>query len=90
MLFSFRDDIETSLRLREERLKRNESIKKKVDEIKAKLYEQSSSNSSSLFNNRNKTSILTLMTKYRRPFFIGLLIFVTGSFFLYRFVKVND
>ncbi|CAF1478672.1 unnamed protein product [Rotaria sordida] len=85
------NDAETSLRLREERLKRNEGIKKKIDEIKAKLDEKPSSLSSSLFNNNNNESILTiLMTKYRRHFFIGLLTLVTGSIFLYKFVRISD
>jgi hypothetical protein len=75
----FRNDFETSLRLRQERVKRNEALEKKVNEMKAKLHEQPPS------------SILTLlMTKYRRPFYIGLFTILTGSIFFYKFITSND
>ncbi|CAF1201254.1 unnamed protein product [Adineta steineri] len=82
------NDTETSLRLRLERLKRNEAIEKKVNEMKAKLHEQTQP--SSLHHNKN-TSILTLLlTKYRRPFFIGLFTLLTGSICLYKFSMNSD
>ncbi|CAF3844938.1 unnamed protein product [Rotaria magnacalcarata] len=81
-----KNDAETSVRLREERLKRNEGLRKKIDEIKSKLDDKSS-----LLNNNNNPSILSLlMTRYRRHFFIGLLTLFTGSIFLYKFVRTND
>lgn len=77
-------DAETSLRLRQERLKRNEALEKKVNEMKAKLHDQSSTT-------KNQTSIFTLlMTKYRRPFYIGLLTVLTGSIFFYKLTMSND
>jgi hypothetical protein len=77
--FVFRNDAETSLRLRQERLKRNEALEKRVNEMKAKL------------SAPNKQSILTLlMTKYRRPFYIGLFTIFTGSIFFYKFITSND
>jgi hypothetical protein len=82
----FRNDEETSLRLRQERLKRNEGIEKRVNEMKAKLHDHTTSS----FSNNN-TSIFTLLTtKYRRPFFIGLLTLFTGSIFLYKTLWSND
>jgi len=60
--------------------------RKKINEMKAKLHEQPSP---SLFN--NQTSILTvLMTKYRRPFYIGLFTLLTGTIFFYKFLTSND
>ena len=86
--FAFRNDVETSLRLRQERLKRNEALEKKVNEMKAKLHEQSPS---SHLNDGKNTSILSvLLTKYRRPIFFGLITLVTGSIFFYKFTKSND
>ncbi|CAF3534909.1 unnamed protein product [Rotaria socialis] len=83
-----KNDAETSVRLREERLKRNEGLKKKIDEIKSKLDDKSSLLNN---NNNNNSSILSLlMTRYRRHFFIGLLTLFTGSIFLYKFVRTND
>ncbi|UJR07765.1 hypothetical protein I4U23_012048 [Adineta vaga] len=80
------NDTETSLRLRQERLKRNEGIEKKVNEMKAKLHQQSP-----VLNENKDTSILSLLfTKYRRPFFFGLITILTGSIFLYKFTKSND
>jgi hypothetical protein len=81
--YFIRNDAETSLRLREERLKRNEVIGKKVTDMKAKL------NDPSLFNN-NSSFLTLLMTKYRRPFFIGLFTLLTGSIFLFKFATTND
>ncbi len=78
----FRNDVATSLRLRQERLKRNEVLEKKVNEMKARLHEKSTT---------SNTSILTfLMTKYRRPFYIGLFTLLTGSIFFYKFLTSND
>lgn len=82
--------METSLRLREERLKRNEGIKKKVDDIKAKLDRKSPNVSSPVFNNNSLSSLTCFMTKYRRHIFVGLLTLITGSIFLYKVVKNND
>ena len=79
----FRNDAETSLRLRQERLKRNEALEKKVNQMKAKLHAQTTQN--------NNQSILTLlMTKYRRQFYIGLFTVFTGSIFFYKFLTSND
>ncbi|CAF1464633.1 unnamed protein product [Adineta ricciae] len=70
-------DVETSLRLRQERLVRNENLEKKVNDLKAKLQRQ---------NSYNETTLFTLLTtKYRRPFLIGILTIFTGTFFLYKF-----
>ncbi|CAF1092986.1 unnamed protein product [Adineta ricciae] len=82
------NDVETSLRLRQERLKRNEALEKKVNEMKAKLHEQSPS--SHLNDGKNMSILSVLLTKYRRPIFFGLITLVTGSFFLYKFTKSND
>ncbi|CAF2242192.1 unnamed protein product [Rotaria magnacalcarata] len=74
-------DVETSLRLRQERLTRNDAIEKKVNEMKTKLHEQSSS----MFTNNDGTSLFKLLTtKYRRPVFIGILTLFTGSLMLYK------
>jgi hypothetical protein len=80
----FRNDVETSLRLRQERLKRNEVLGKKVNEMKAKLNAQSST------SNNNQSILTLLMTKYRRPFYIGLFTIFTGSIFFYKFLTSND
>ena len=81
----FRNDSETSLRLRQERLKRNEVIEKKLQAMKSKLNHQSSVSSSS------DPSILTLLiTRYRRPFFLGLFTILTGSVFLYKFLASHE
>jgi hypothetical protein len=84
-IFRNNNNVETSLRLRQERLKRNEVLEKKVNEMKAKLHEQSST------NKNNNTSILKLlMTKYRRPFYIGIFTIFTGSIFFYKFITSYD
>ncbi|UJR38381.1 hypothetical protein I4U23_031051 [Adineta vaga] len=70
-------DVETSLRLRQERLVRNEDLERKVNDLKTKFHRQSSYNEATLF------SLLT--TKYRRPFFIGVLTVLTGTFLLYKY-----
>lgn len=80
---------ETSLRLREERLKRNEILEKKIHEMKSKLHEQSSS-SSLLKKNSSFSLMQDLLSKYRRPFCIGLLTIFTGSFFFYKFYTGHD
>ncbi|CAF4303089.1 unnamed protein product [Rotaria socialis] len=80
-------DVETSLRLRQERLTRNDAIGKKVNEMKTKLREQSSS----MFTNNDGTSLFKLLTtKYRRPVFIGILTLFTGSLMLYKYTSNND
>jgi hypothetical protein len=82
-VFQFRNNAETSLRLRQERLKRNENIEKKVNEMKAKLLEQSHSSAS-------PNSILKFLTKYRNTFLIGLFALLTGSVLFYKFNTNND
>lgn len=82
--FSRNKDVETSLRLRNERLKRNEALGKKIQEIKTRSNEQT-------LAKQNPTSIFTFwMNKYRRPFYIGLLTIFTGSIFFYKFVTSNE
>ncbi|CAF2946591.1 unnamed protein product [Rotaria sp. Silwood2] len=80
-------DVETSLRLRQERLIRNEAIEKKVNEIKTKLQQQPSS----ILTTNNETSLFKLLTtQYRRPLFIGILTLFTGSLMLYKYAFSND
>ncbi|CAF0944826.1 unnamed protein product [Rotaria sordida] len=80
-------NVETSLRLRQERLLRNEAIEKKVNEIKSKLHRQTPS----IFTTNNETSLFTLLTtKYRGPLLIGILTFVTGSMILYKYASNSD
>lgn len=86
MFFLFSNDAETSLRLREERLKRNEEIERKVNSMKSKLREQSTS----INNNSNLSIIKHFLTKYQRQFYIGLLTIFTGSIFFYKFLASND
>jgi hypothetical protein len=81
-------DAETSLRLRHERLSRNEAIEKKLNEMKAKLHQQSPP-TSPLSPSDNASLFTLLTTKYRRPIFIGLLTVITGSLLAYKFVYNN-
>ncbi len=74
--------METSLRLRQERLLRNEAIEKKVKELKIKLHPQSSYNEMTLFT--------LLTTKYRRPLLIGILTLFTGSFFFFKYASIYN
>ena len=84
---SYRHDVETSLRLRQERLTRNEAIEKKVNEIKTKLHQQSSS----IVTPNNQTSLInSLTTKYRGPLLIGILTVLTGSFLFYKYGAYTD
>ncbi|CAF4693516.1 unnamed protein product, partial [Rotaria sp. Silwood1] len=80
-------DVETSLRLRQERLTRNEAIEKKVNEMKTKLHQQSSS---MLITNNEPSLFRIVTTHYRRPLFIGILTLFTGSLMLYKYVSSND
>ncbi len=85
---SYRHDVETSLRLRQERLTRNEAIGKKVNEIKTKLHQQSSS---ILTTNNHQSSLFnSLTTKYRGPLIIGILTVITGSFLFYKYGAYTD
>lgn len=79
-------DVETSLRLRDERLKRNENLEQKINSMKSKLREQSTT----INNNSNLSIIKHFLTKYQRQFYIGLLTVFTGSIFFYKFLASND
>lgn len=68
---------------------RNEVMEKKINEIKAKLHQQSSTQITSTTN--DEISLLNLLTtRYRRPLFIGILSIFTGSLLLYKYVFIND
>ncbi|CAF1432446.1 unnamed protein product [Adineta steineri] len=75
-------DVETSLRLRQERLLRQETLERKVHDLKNKFQRQSSYNEATLFT--------LLTTKYRYPFLIGIFSIFTGSFLLYKYASSNN
>ena len=78
---SYRHDVETSLRLRQE-----PSIHTEADyEMKIKLHENSS-----VWTNNDTSLFSLLLTKYRRPAFFGILILLTGSLLLYKFASNDD
>lgn len=62
----------------------------KVNEIKTKLNQQSSS--SSVLSTNNQTSLFYfLRTKYRRPLFIGIFTLFTGSLLLlYKYASSTN
>lgn len=65
------------------RVRENENIEKKVNEIKNKINHQPPlNNETTLFN--------FLTTKHRRSLYIGLFTFFTGSLLLYKYVSNNN
>ena len=75
--------MEISLRRRQE----HEAIEKQVNEIKTRLHQQSSST----LTTNNETSLFgLLMTKYRRPVYIGIVTLFTGSLLLYKYASYNN
>ena len=84
---SYRHDVETSFRLRQERSIRNGAIEKQINEIKTKLHQQSSS----ILTTNNQTSLYKILTtKYRCPLFICLLTLLTGSLLIYNYASSNN